>query len=602
MQGPSTLLSVLKSKSKESDYAFKDLYRTLYNPEFHLKAYSKLAPNQGNMTAGTDGKTIDGFGMARIEKVIAALRDESYQPAPVRRTYIPKRNSEKLRPLGIPSFDDKVVQELIRVILEAIYEDTFSEFSHAYRPRKSCHTCIAQVKTLGKGTKWWIEGDIKGFFDNIDHDIMISILRKRITDERFLNLIRKFLNAGYMEDWKFANSYSGAPQGGVLSPILSNIYLNEFDQFMGKLAESFSTGEKRGYSLAYVNANSKVRQRRKKYKECDDLAKKKQLLTEIKALEKYYRSISSMDDMDSGFKRLKYFRYADDFLVSIIGSKEDAVAVKEQIRDFLSRELKLELSAEKTLITHNSQTVRFLGYDIKINHSQKVLNTSRGRSRQLSGNVLLAMPYDRIRDFMIRNGFILFKGDGTWKATHVKKYLNYTELEIVRTYNAQVQGFYEYYKLANNVFRLHNPYFLIHQSFQKTLANKNKTTSQKIRDSHTFEGKLGVKFEDKKGNTRIAYLYSGPFIREDLPVDNGLVDIIPNWLIYYNGTTLEERIKASKCEWCTSENGPFEIHHTRKLKDLKGKRLWEQVMIARARKTMVLCKRCHIDLHAGRLD
>jgi group II intron reverse transcriptase/maturase len=602
MQGPSTLLSVLKSKSSNKNYAFKDLYRLLYNPNLHLRAYTKLAPNPGNMTTGSDGNTIDGFGTERIMKMIARLRDESYQPTPVRRVHIPKRNSDKKRPLGIPSFDDKVVQELIRVILEAIYEDTFSDFSHAYRPNRSCHTCLAQIKTYTKATKWWVEGDIKGFFDNIDHEIMISILRKRIKDERFLNLIRKFLRSGYMEDWKFHNTFSGAPQGGVLSPILSNIYLNELDKFMESLTESFNIGKKRNYNKVQISLTGKARWKRKKYKEKTDPSQRANLLKEIKALEKQYRSMSSMDDMDESFKRLKYFRYADDFLISVIGSKEDAATIKEKIKNFLEKELKLELSEEKTLITHNTEPVRFLGYDIKINQSQEVLDTAKGKVRQLSGNVLLAMPHDRVRDFMLKNGFMLIKEDGTWKAKHVTKYLNYSKLEILRTYNSQIQGFYEYYKLANNVFRFHNPYFLILQSFQKTLANKGKTSTKKIRESHTFDGKLGVKYKDKRDIEKVAYLFKGPFERVDAPNSNEQIDFIPNWLVYFTGTSLEDRLLANKCEWCRTKEGQFEVHHVRKLKDLKGKKLWEKIMIARVRKTMVLCKKCHVDLHAGRLD
>ncbi|WP_254776993.1 reverse transcriptase/maturase family protein [Paenibacillus sp. yr247] len=574
----------------------------LYNPEFHLKAYSKLAPNPGNMTARSDGTTIDGYGIERIMKVVNALRDESYQPVPVQRTYIPKRNSDKKRPLGMPSFGDKVVQELIRVILEAIYEDNFSDFSHAYRPNRSCHTCLAQIKTWSKSTKWWVEGDIKGFFDYIDHDIMISILRMRIKDERFLNLIRKFLNAGYMEDWEWHPTYSGTPQGGVLSPILSNIYLNEFDKFMEKLVEDFNKGKLRKHSNEWGRPNANAQNRRKKRKNTTDPIERDRLLKEIKELEKQYRSVPSKDEMDLGFKRLKYFRYADDFLISVIGSHEDALAVKEQIKDFLQKELKLELSVEKTLITHNTQPVRFLGYDIKINQSQEVLDTAKGKSRQLSGNVLLSMPHDRIRDFMLKNDYIIIKEDGTWKAQHVRKLINNSELEILRTFNSQIRGFYEYYKLANNIFRFHNPYFAIQNSFQRTLANKGKTSTMKIRESHTFDGRLGVKYQDKKGNMQVAYLFKGPFERVDIPSTDEHVDFVPVTSIYLGRNSLEERILANKCEWCKTEEGPFEVHHVRKLKDLKGKKLWEKTMIARMRKTMVLCKRCHVDLHAGRLD
>lgn len=157
--------------------------------------------------------------------MILSLKNFSYQPNPARRTYIAKAgNPKKKRPLGVPSFNDKLLQEVIRMILESIYEDTFSIHSHGFRPKRSCHTALTEVQKRFKGVKWFVEGDIKGCFDNIDHHVLVDILRRRIKDEHFLGLIWKFLKAGYVEDWKYHNTYSGTPQGSIISPILANVY------------------------------------------------------------------------------------------------------------------------------------------------------------------------------------------------------------------------------------------------------------------------------------------------------------------------------------------------------------------------------------------
>ena len=228
MRSPEYVLNSLTEHSENLNYKFERLYRIFFNEEMYYVAYQRIYAKPGNMTAGADGKTIDQMSLNRIEQLITSLKDESYQPQPSKRVYIPKKNG-KMRPLGIPSIDDKLVQEAMRMILEAIYDNSFEDTSHGFRPGKSCHTALRQIQNRFTRCKWFVEGDIKGFFDNIDHNVMIEILRKRIKDEKFLRLIRKFLNAGYMEDNAFHNTYSGAVQGGIISPILANIYLDQFD-------------------------------------------------------------------------------------------------------------------------------------------------------------------------------------------------------------------------------------------------------------------------------------------------------------------------------------------------------------------------------------
>lgn len=209
--------------AQKPEVKFDKLFQKLYNPDLWLMAYESIAPKPGNMTKGTDDRTVDGMGMERIQKVIDDLKMSRYKPMPIRRTYIEKANG-KLRPLGIASFEDKLLQTVIKFILEAIYEPTFSDLSHGYRPNRSCHTALEQVKKM-IGTKWWIEGDIASFFDNLDHSVLLNILGQRITDKRFLHLIQQLLQAGYIEEGEYHETYSGAPQGGNLSPILSNIYI-----------------------------------------------------------------------------------------------------------------------------------------------------------------------------------------------------------------------------------------------------------------------------------------------------------------------------------------------------------------------------------------
>lgn len=271
------------------------------------------------MTAGADGTTIDGMGNERIERIILSLKDRSYQPKPARREYIAKKNSSKKRPLGIQSGDDKLVQEVVKMILESIYEPVFSNKSHGFRPNRSCQTALKQIQNTFTGANWFVEGDIHACFDSFDHHVVIDLLRKRIDDEAFIQLTWKFLKAGYMEQWTFNRTYSGVPQGSGVSPVLANIYLHELDKFMEDYAENFNTEAKRKhFATAYKSSVGKAYRYRKKGREIwDSLSEKEKKIRckNLKELEKIEKSTTPYVYNDSKYKRVQYTRYADDFII-----------------------------------------------------------------------------------------------------------------------------------------------------------------------------------------------------------------------------------------------------------------------------------------------
>lgn len=340
MRNPEQVLNILAEHSNESGYKYERLYRILFNEQMFLVAYQRIHAKPGNMTPGTDGQTEDGMSLDKIHALIDSLKSEVYRPKPAKRVYIPKK-SGKLRPLGIPTFADKLVQEVVRMVLEAIYEGYFERTSHGFRPHKSCHTALKSLQNNFNGTKWFIEGDIKGFFDNINHGVMIEILRERISDERFLRLIRKFLNAGYLEEWHFNRTYSGTPQGGIISPILANIYLDKFDKYMKKYAQDFHKGKVRHRNKDIGRLNNRVHYLKKRMKEVTDVDKLEAMREEVRNKQQQILTMPSGNDMDENFRRLNYVRYADDFLIGVIGNKAECEKIKADVTQFMQEKLKL---------------------------------------------------------------------------------------------------------------------------------------------------------------------------------------------------------------------------------------------------------------------
>lgn len=594
MEKSERVLKALSDHSQSSDYKYERLYRYLFSEEMFAVAYQRIYAKQGNMTPGTDGKTIDEMSLERIERLIVSLKDESYQPHPARRVYIPKKNGKK-RPLGIPSFEDKLVQEVVRLLLEAIYEGHFEGTSHGFRPHRSCHTALGMIQKSFAGAKWFIEGDIKGFFDNIDHNVLISILRERISDERFLRLIRKYLNAGYVEDWKYNKTYSGTPQGGIISPMLANIYLDKFDKYIKEYAAKFRKGDRRSINPEYWRLNNKKNWLKKKLQKTSDEQIRKSYLYEIAQLSKQMLSTPHKDAMDADFRRMQYVRYADDFLISVIGSKSECETIKADITQFMREQLKLELSDEKTLITHAQDKAKFLGYEIFIRKSDAVKRNKDGvLKRDFNGAVVLTLNSAVIQKKLTEYNALEVRnidGKDIWWSKPRRYMTPMKPEDILAQYNAETRGLYNYYSLAANVSKECASFaFIMKMSMFKTLGWKLNTSARKVRQKYQKDKDFVIPYNDAKGKQKYRVFYNEGFKKRNAQFDVDY-DKLPQTM-YVPYPSLVERLKDGRCELCGKE-GKVVMHHVRTLTKLKGNNEWEKLMLKRHRKTLVVCEDCN---------
>ena len=583
MQTTETVLNVIQKRGEEGK-PLERLYRQLFNEAMYKKAYSEIYANKGAITPGIGKETLDGMSEERIRKIIQKVKTETYRWQPVRRTYIPKENGTE-RPLGIPSGDDKLLQATMKILLEAYYEPTFSKNSHGFRTGRGCHSALQQIGQSHRDVSWFIEGDIKGCFDNIDHEILMGIMADKIKDQRFLRLVKQLVKAGYIEDWKWQGTFSGTPQGGIISPLLANIYLDVFDKWIEKeLMPLYNRGRNRG------GRKRNPEWRRHEYER--GKAKKKGDVEAYKKYGKLMKSVPSIID-DDEYRKLKYIRYADDFLLSFAGPKSEAEEIKGQIRDFLERELGLELSTEKTLITHaRSEKARFLGYDLCVMQSDE--------RRTVNGSIWYGVPRKVITDAMrkySRNG----------KAIHRAAWLANSELDIVASYQAEYRGLAQYYIMAHNIHLLNKVHWIAETSLLKTLAGKHKTSVMKMVKKHKAtrlvdgrEYKVIEATVERKGERPLkAHFGAIPLKRNPMP--STITDQKPT--IGTNRSELIDRLQTDECEMCGAK-GKVEVHHVHKLKDVnkpgrKNKPAWVHRMAAIRRKTLMTCITCHDAIHAG---
>jgi group II intron reverse transcriptase/maturase len=587
MRTAETILNIIQDRGKRK-LPLDDVYRQLYNPDMYLRSYAKLYPNDGAMTPGMTEETVDGWSMEKVAAIIVAIRDERWQWTPVKRVLIDKPKGGK-RPLGLPVWSDKVVQDIIRSILEAYYEPQFSKHSHGFRPKRGCHTALKEIDEVWQGTKWFIEGDIKGCFDNIDHTLLMNILRENIHDNRFLRLIEGALKAGYCEEWKYHPSLSGSPQGGIVSPILSNIYMDRLDRFVqDTVIPEYTRGTRRKEGEEYRRLHSLSTY----YRNTGRIERAEELR---KAMQQY----PSVDPNDEEYRRLRYVRYADDFLLGYAGTLAEATEIKEKIAAFLRTQLNLTLSADKTLITHASTgRARFLGYEIGTMYCQTKFD--KLRKRAVNGKIGLYIPEDVLQKKRQR-----YLRDG--KVHHRTELMNDSEYDIIIRYQAEYRGLVQYYTLAQNRCRLGYVGFTMETSLLKTLASKGRTTFAKTlkRLKSTTQSPHGPRTclkltIERAGQRPLVAIFGGLSLRRKQTAikDQVLMPYIRR------RSEIVERLLNNTCEVCGSKEH-IQMHHVRHLADLnkKGRRekpLWMKIMIARKRKSIPLCKRCHDDVHFNR--
>ena len=598
MQKAEQILQAVQ-KMGEKRIPLTRVYRSLFSEDLFLAAYDKIARNRGALTVGTENDTADGMSRERIQRIIEKLRNERFNFRPARRIQIPKK-SGGTRPLGIPNFTDKLVQEVLRMVLEAYYEPRFRDSSHGFRPGRGCHTALANLQYKFKGAAWFIEGDIRGCFDNIDHEVLMAILARDIQDGRLFNLLRMGLEAGYLENWQYNRTYSGTPQGGVLSPLLANIYLHELDAYIEEvLIPQYTRGKKRADNREYGNLAYAIK-----------CARNAGDQKRVQELELQRRKLPSQDVHDPNFRRLKYIRYADDFILSFIGTKSEAEEIKAAISAFLKEKLHLEMSASKTLITHSrTEHARFLGYDISVYHADDKISPRSGtltKTRSVNGCIRLGIPYGKVDELARR----YMRGE---KPIHEAGLLAFSDAQIIDVYQQRFRGVAEYYKFATDRNALRKLKYIMEVSLTKTLANKFKSTVARMyqkyggkRTVQEYTYKVLVVEVPTKNGTRYIYWGGIPLKviktgTEVLDDNNGRRNVT-----FSSRTDLVQRLQANECEICGSQEN-CEVHHVRKLADLKDrwrgrkeKPAWVTTMIAMQRKTLVVCAKCHVAIHTGK--
>jgi len=585
MQETGVVLGVLRERGRKG-LPCTQLYRQMFNRELYLTAYGNIYPNQGAMTPGANEETADGMSEEKIEQIIGLMRNERYRFSPARRIYIPKKNG-RLRPLGLPSWSDKLVGEVVRLLLEAIYEPQFSRWSHGFRRNRGCHTALRDIQNTWTGTTWFIEGDISDCFGSLDHEILLRMLAEKIHDQRFLRLIRNMLKAGYLEDWEYRDSLSGCPQGGVVSPILSNVYLDKLDKFVEQeLIPQYTRGTRRKCNPEY----DRIQYQRARARKRGDRAA-------ARDLEKQLRSLPASDPMDPGYRRLKYTRYADDHILGFIGPKAEAEEIKAKLAKFLRETLGLELNQQKTLITHaRSQHARFLGYDITVQHSRDKITGGR---RTVNGTIALRVPRDVIKAQIAR-----YRRRG--KPSHRPRLQNLDDYDIVRKYGAEYAGVVNYYLLAQDVYRLSTLRWNAETSMLSALARKHRSSVAKMAARHkakieTSDGPRTC-FEARKhreGRKDLVARFGGIILRQDRRAV--IRDPVPAPAPYPR-KELIKRLRRRECELCGT-GATVAVHQVTGLKELgrpePGQPAWAALMARMRRKTLVVCAPCHDWIHAS---
>ena len=611
---------------KRSRYVHKNLINIIAHPEILEKAYYEVRSNKGALTVGTNpDNTLDGTSRDRIGILSEQIKRGTYEFSDIRRIWIPKPGKKEKRPLGIPSGTDKIVQTAIMLVLTNIFEPEFqiADFNYGFRPNKSCHNALEVIKLRGQSINFFIEGDIKGAYDKVHHDTLIKILSRRISDQKFLKLIKKLLKTGIMDKHKKLNSITGVPQGGTLSPLLWNIYSYEFDIFVHEyLRRSVETYKKifKKKSTPEFNKILKTKRqceykRRKYKKKCIELSQKidtgqtestleeyRHLRRELQKETELQRSIPGSDYPPERSARLEYVRYADDWIIMLTGPISLAKMLTRKCKNFLIQELNLTLSTEKTKITNpNKQPILFLGHNIfqipvqkittKTNNLEKnkIYKFLASKTRSTYRNISFRIPWKKkLIPKLIERKFCNEHGFPT-----ASPYLSVLDDgHIIRHYNQVLLDLANYYSkfcIKRDTNRL---WYICTYSCYKTLAQKHRTSMKKIIQSYkTSESAVeyGTKKNGKYYKVSIQHYLSykpSPIFKE------------PN----INPITANSRTKFHLYCPCTICNHKVsEIHHIKPIRKRK-KSINNSNQINIIAKQIPLCRKCHMGVHSGKIN
>lgn len=593
-------LEVLRKRNADRSWVNHDLYRLLYKPDLYEVVYQEIRSDPGNMTAGVDGETLDGFSKRSIAQLIERFRDESFQFKPAKRTYIPKANG-KMRPLGIPSPRDKIVQGVMRTILEAIYDSPLGPFfldcSHGFRPGRSCHSALREFREKWAAVPWIVEGDIKSCFDDINHHVLVSLLKRKIADGRFLGLIWKALRAGYLWLQERRNTLLGTPQGSGISPILANVYLHELDVFVESLRRRHEVGKGRRINPEYLH----IQHRRSRCLQASGGV----WTPEIRELTKQMHCLPSQDPNDPQFVRVRYLRYADDWILGVIGPRALAERLRDDIQLFLKEELKLELSTEKTLITHAAtEEAYFLGTRLGIGRSRpgtaRIAVIRRPGSRPFKKRVTgwssrLHAPISTLIAKLHAKGFC--DKDG-----YPRSKIGWTGLDadqLINLFNSNLWGLLNYYRFVDNFGVLSRIQYILRFSLAKTLAHKYRTTMRTIFKRHGRN--LRFQWQLTGGRTREATFRENT----DWSVQRDAFRTCPPNidLLAWQCSLRTRSTLGFPCLICGAADN-VEMHHVRHIRKMGGKKPtgFTAVMRALNRKQVPVCATCHDNIHRGKYD
>jgi group II intron reverse transcriptase/maturase len=572
-------LNLLKVIAGGENDIVQNVYRIVYDVEVLKTSYNKLKSRPASTTPGIDGKDLNTLEINEkyFNELSNKLRTEKYRPAPVKRVLIPKPGN-KTRPLGIPSIEDRIVQQSLLYLLEAVFEKTFSDKSHGFRPKKGAHTACKNIRQW-RGVSWFIEGDIISYFDTINQKKLTKLVSKRIQDQQVIDLLWKFLRAGVVTDGKYKRTIIGVPQGAVISPILSNIYLHELDLYVETLRKKYDTKKTSEPNPVYRKAKSRLQTKKGKEKK------------------EGYKQLRKLKSTIRVGMRLYYARYADDWLIGIWGKREDAVKVKNKIENFLREKLELEMSLEKTKITHaGKEKAVFLGYDIysptpKESFFEKG-KISKVKKRASHVSIYIDAPYHRIKERLIEEKILEVK-NGKWLINAVTHWINYNHAEILYRYNWIIKGYLNYYSHVNNLHIFHKiiNLILLH-SCALTLGRKLKLRSRK----KVFR-QFGKTLKDPKSNSRLCIPQNYQSNTKDYRIDhkNDPLKVL-KWSVR------TQHLLEGPCVGCGATTN-IQIHHVKKLANIKREKgSIQRIMATLGRKQVPVCIKCHKDIHTGKYD